>query len=78
MLVENAIFLIAFRTIFEKLKGAIAPVNPMAARCLVRASPIINRAMGKEMRFQAEVVYEAIIDTLDLQSIQMLAGLLSK
>ena len=32
--VENAIFAIAFRFIFEKSGGAIAPASPMAARCL--------------------------------------------
>ena len=32
--VENAIFVIAFRTIFEKSGGAVAPASPVAARCL--------------------------------------------
>ena len=32
--VEKAIFVIAFRTIFEKSGGAIAPASPRAARCL--------------------------------------------
>ena len=32
--VENAIFVTAFRIIFEKSGGAIAPASPMAARCL--------------------------------------------
>ena len=32
--VENAIILIAFRAIFEKSGGAIAPASPIAAWCL--------------------------------------------
>ena len=35
--VENAIFVIAFRTIFEKSGGAIAPASPIAVQCLVVA-----------------------------------------
>ena len=32
--VENAIFVVAFRTIFEKNGGSIAPSSPVAARRL--------------------------------------------
>ena len=35
ILVENVIFVIAFRTIFEQSGGAIAPASPMAAQCLM-------------------------------------------
>ena len=32
--VKNTIFVIAFRTLFEKSGGAIAPASPMAVGCL--------------------------------------------